>query len=83
VAEGALRFLRDNPGRFFPVAVGGNKVFFTHGAEWAARYREALAASGPGAHKVSEFDGTPVLVFRFPPACGPAGRLLRRLRRWL
>ncbi|MBM3276733.1 MAG: class I SAM-dependent methyltransferase [Candidatus Handelsmanbacteria bacterium] len=83
VAEGAQRFLADHPERLFPVAIGGNKVFFTHSAEWARRYQEALAAVGPRAHKISELAGTPVLVFRFPPARGPAGRLLRRLRRLL
>ena len=81
VAEGALRFLIDHPERLFPVAIGGNKVFFGASAEWAARYQEALARSGPGAHKISELSGKPVLVFRFPQHRGPGGRLGRLLRR--
>ncbi len=82
VAEGALSFLLDHPDQLFPVAIGGNKVCFTHSAEWAHRYQEALARSGPGAHKVSELTGKPVLVFRFPQHRGSwLGRILRRLYR--
>lgn len=81
VAEGALRFLREHPGRLLPLAVGGNKVFFTHSTAWAARYREALAAAAPGAHKEAELAGNPVLVFRFPRPGNLAQRLLRRLDR--
>ncbi|MCC7262950.1 MAG: class I SAM-dependent methyltransferase [Candidatus Latescibacteria bacterium] len=81
VAEGALRFLLDHPETLFPVAIGGNKVCFTHSATWATRYQEALSRSGPGAHKGAELTGNPVLVFRFPQHRGGLGRLLRRLYR--
>jgi hypothetical protein len=38
VSEGFYRFVHENPGRFCPIAIGGNKAFLAH-PEFAAKFQ--------------------------------------------
>jgi hypothetical protein len=60
VSEGTCRFMAQ-AGRLVPVAIGGNKFFFTDRAEAAEAYREMLAREFGNQARVAEIFGTPVL----------------------
>ena len=65
VSEGACRFMREN-GKLVPLAIGGNKFFFTDTAQHAESYREVLAAAFGNEARSSRIFGAPVLLIREP-----------------
>jgi hypothetical protein len=63
VSEGCCRFMLETGG-FLPLAIGGNKIFFSNDSDSAARYRDAVARHfGPRAMETMMF-GERVLVIR-------------------
>ena len=63
VSEGTCRFMRQ-AARLVPVAIGGNKFFFTDGPEAAAAYRATLGQAFGNQARASEIFGAPVLLIR-------------------
>lgn len=64
VAEGACRYIDENPG-LFPVMIAGNKVMFTNSENAAKMYMDALNFTYPGyLRKKTIFFGNDVLCYR-------------------
>lgn len=63
VSEGTCRFMRQ-ASRLIPVAIGGNKFFFTNGVAHAAAYRESLASAFGNRATTTEIFASPVLWIR-------------------
>lgn len=70
VGEGFYRFMRERPGRFAPVLIGGNKVFLAR-PEFARRFRDycsppekfaQLVYAGPFSFEDKEWMGVDVLT---------------------
>ena len=61
VSEGVCRFMARQPG-LYPIAIGGNKVFFTNSREAARAYRDGLAQVFAVLVRRSIMFGEPVLV---------------------
>jgi hypothetical protein len=63
VSEGTCRFM-ERKGRLLPVAIGGNKFFFTNDAQAAANYRQSLTHAFGNQVRAMEIFGSPVLWIR-------------------
>jgi len=63
VSEGACRFMNTS-GELTPVAIGGNKFFFTTSAEYAASYQAGLTAAFANQARTAVIFGAPVVLIK-------------------
>jgi len=63
VSEGACRFMHTTGG-LVPVAIGGNKFFFTTSAQYAASYQAELVAAFGNQARTAVIFGAPVVLIK-------------------